>query len=71
MKTDICNCICMASQTQNEMDFQLNMVKRILQHVKPIMVGEWRHSSHPDMMGTSLSLHMSGVVLFMPEIAFP
>lgn len=39
MKTDICNCICMVSQTQNEMDFQPNMAKWVLQHVKLIYVG--------------------------------
>lgn len=71
MKTDICNCTCMALQTQNEMDFQPNMVKWVLQHVRPIMAEEWHHSSHPDMMGTSLSLHMSKLFLFTSEIAFP
>lgn len=58
MKTDICNCIYMVSQTQNKMDFQPNMAKWVLQHVRPIMVGEWHGFSHPSMMGPCLSLHM-------------
>lgn len=61
MKTDICNCIYMVSQTQNKMDFQPNMTKWVLQHVRPIMAEERHGFSHPSMMGTSLSLHMMEV----------
>lgn len=58
MKTDICNCIYMVSQTQSKMDFQPNMAKWVLQHVRLIYGGRAARFLTPSHEGTSLSLHM-------------